>query len=190
MGLLSHGRYRSFIKSIQVCSPYLLLICVVQLSSLKYLFHAKSVACKTQCTCDWNSTFFNNTSYVRVNLSPAGPNCKADTDSWLVHGEKPCKCGWRMSENSNSLWFHDNSLFCWKRTEISDPLNSLDKRNESISQQHQVFTSLSLNQSQRAPWYLKDGHDHCHSTPQLQFLHLFCKFVGVRAQETVKPPLS
>lgn len=112
-----------------------------------------SVAWKIQCTYDWNRIFFNNTSCVRVNLSPIGPNCKASADSWLVNGAKPCKPGWGTSENSNSLWLHDNSLSCWKRTEISDPLKILRVREVKASANRTGFSLVCPLTS------LKDGPD-------------------------------
>lgn len=143
MGPLSHRRYWSFIKSNQVFSHYFVPMCVMHLSPLKYqfLWHAKQDALVIE-----TAFFFNDPCCVRVNVSPLGPNCKASTDPWLILQGKHCKAGWGTSENSNRLWLHNSCLYCWGRTEISDPLKSLGNRNYSISQQHQVFTSLSLNQ--------------------------------------------
>lgn len=143
MGPLSHRRYWSFIKSNQVCSHYFVHMRLMHLSTLKYpfLWHAKQDVLVIE-----TALFFNDPYCVRVNVSPLGPNCKASTDPWLILRGKHCKAGWGTSENSNRLWLHNSSLYCWERTEISDPLKSLGNRNYSISQQHQVFTSLSLNQ--------------------------------------------
>lgn len=137
---------QKILKLHQKQSGVLTLFCTHASDAFEHIQVSISVACKSGCACDWNSSFFNDPYCVRVNVSLLGPNCKASTDPWLILRGKHCKAGWGTSENSNRLWLHNSSLYCWERTEISDPLKSLGNRNYSISQQHQVFTSLSLNQ--------------------------------------------
>lgn len=153
----------SSLKSSQMCSHYLAL-CIHLCDAFEPIKVSISVAFKTQYACHLNSYFFNDTCCVRVNLSPVGPNCKASTNSWLILGGMRCKSDWGTSENSNRLWLQDSSLYCWKKTETSDPLKSLANRNYGTSQQYQDFMSLSLNQESPD---LNEGCDCCHFTPQL-----------------------